>query len=143
MHDIEIDADNDGHDSEDVDVESEVVDNTNINEEQKGGDSPGPTFSWGHAGRVGLAKVKVSKKVKADRTVSARLGRLEQSLSILMESQTTCQPIESKPADETLEKGCTQIRSVENIIHGFRVISGMKQCIRSKHHKATYFVLLK
>ena len=83
-------------------------------------------IGWGHIGRIGLAKVKVAKakgKLTPDKTVAARLDKLEQSLSILMEDISTTKKAsgqstetESESRDDILSR---RIHAVETFLQGF------------------------
>ena len=83
-------------------------------------------IGWGHIGRIGLAKVKVAKakgKLTPDKTVAARLDKLEQSLSILMEDISTTKKAsgqstetESESRDDILSR---RIYAVETFLQGF------------------------
>ena len=86
-------------------------------------------IGWGHIGRIGLAKVKVAKakgKLTPDKTVAARLDKLEQSLSSLMEDMSSTKQIvdgggqwtetESESRDDILSR---RIHAVETFLQGF------------------------
>ncbi|KAL9181455.1 hypothetical protein ACHAXT_010260 [Thalassiosira profunda] len=77
------------------------------------------SIGWGAVGRIGVVRARAAKvKLTADQTIVARLDRLEQSLSRLMEGDTADQA-ETKPSGETLEAVLGRIDAVETFLQGF------------------------
>eukprot|EP00579_Thalassiosira_antarctica_P010294 CAMPEP_0201915924 /NCGR_PEP_ID=MMETSP0903-20130614/5704_1 /ASSEMBLY_ACC=CAM_ASM_000552 /TAXON_ID=420261 /ORGANISM="Thalassiosira antarctica, Strain CCMP982" /LENGTH=736 /DNA_ID=CAMNT_0048451645 /DNA_START=46 /DNA_END=2256 /DNA_ORIENTATION=- len=107
------------------DQENPLVDTENTKDDEACDGETELALDQGPPGRIGLAKVKVAEvKLNADSTVAARLDRLEQSLSSLMESlssmrQMNGQSIETKPTGETLEEISSRIDALETFLHGF------------------------
>ena len=117
-------------DSDEVDFQPEQIDQNDESKSERENDvgtvedGAPAAFGWGPASKVGLAVVKAKKvKVKADRTVVARLDKLEESLSNLKESHSTGQPTpatkEIELSDETVAELTARMHAVESFLDGF------------------------